>query len=110
MGLVVGNAGLGPEELCIDGRSGQAGSPLTEDAHHGGVQVGVAAEDAEDHRVVGIELVLGERTDPRIGVTPPQFGHADPVGVAEGEVERTHGHRVGEHLADVGPRPERVAL
>ena len=110
VGFVGGNPRLGTEELGVDCLSGQTGCPFTEDAHHGGVQVGVTAEHTEDHRVVRVEFVLGKCSYPGVGVAPAKFSMAGAVGVVEGEVERRHGHWVGEHLAHVGPGPERVAL
>ena len=110
VGLIGWDARLGAEELLVDDLGRESGGTLAEYPAQRGVQVGVAAEDAEEDRVIGVQLLLGERPDADVGVPETQLGHAEAVLVLERQVECAHRHRVGEYLTDVGTGPERIPL
>ena len=96
--LVVGDPRLDTEELLVHRPPRQAWRPLAEQPDQGGVEVAVAAEHTELAELVGRELVEIERTHPAPGVAPTELGQP------EGGVAGQRRHRIGEHLADVGPR------
>ena len=101
--LVVGDPGLDTEELLVHRPPRQPRCPLAEQADQRGVEVAVPAEHAELAELVGGELVELERTHPAPGVAPTELGQPQS-GVAGQRCDR-----VGEHLADVGPRVDREA-
>ena len=96
-----GMPGCAPKNCSSIAAADRPGRALAEQADQRGVQVAVAADHAELLDVVGIELVVVERADALPGVAPAELRQPD-AGVAG---ERRD--RVGEHLADVGPRVDR---
>ena len=110
MRFVRRNARLLPEEGPVNGVDIDTGSAGSEDTPDCGVEIGVAAEDAQEDAVVGVELVVVERAHLHIRIAESPLGHANAVVVLEREVEGAHPHRIGEHLAHVGARPDGIAL
>ncbi len=93
------------EERVVDVLRGHPGRAMAEHAQRAGVQVAVAAGDAEEHTLVVGEFVGRHHADAVVGVAEPELRTAEPVGVLE-VLERQRRHRVGEHLPDVGPSVE----
>ena len=99
-----GMPGCAPKNCLVHRLPRQAGRPLAEDPDQRGVQVAVAALHAELAELVVGELVVLERTHAHPCVAPAELG------VPERRVARERRDRIGEHLADVGPRVDREAL
>ena len=110
MRFVGRDARLLAEEVPIDGVDIDAGSAGPENAPDRSVQVGVAAEDAQENAVVRIEFVVAERARLDVGIAERQLGHADAVVVLECEVKGAHPHWIGEDFAHVRACPDGVAL
>ena len=110
MRLVGRYARLLAEEITVDGFYIDLGCPNPEDAPNRGVQVRVPAEHAQENALIGVKLVVGERSDCHIGVPERQLRHANAIVVLKRKVERAHLHGVRKDLTDIGARPQRVAI